>query len=351
MSNRMILSGWKLLSKASDMPKLEVRKSGVLVNTINTQSESVTIGRMLSCDVAIDDLDVALRQIEISKLDNGYTAEPLSLNMSLSLNGNPIKGRRPISDGDYLEIGRYSVKFFKDADPDDIISKTDDAEDSKSAERLERDSSGIDALLAMPGVTIESDDAHDPIVAADSPDARWEPPVRKFQSADELAERIARGDVSSMPDRASLYLFGLIGPQEGRLIELAVGTSTLKCSSTGEVSLQQVQKRQSGQVAVEVKSADEAYLVGGRKPSIRRNGKSVSDGSRAALEISDEILLETRAGYSIFRIAGQGRVDVSPPTHYVPLDSHEKPDRRAWIAPFAVVVILLLITLILLFSR
>jgi hypothetical protein len=70
-----------------------------------------TIGRSRDCDVTLDDAGISRRHADIRPGPDGWTVEDLGSTNGVLLNGEEVRGRRPLRPGDRVELGSTVVVF------------------------------------------------------------------------------------------------------------------------------------------------------------------------------------------------------------------------------------------------
>ena len=95
------------------MAKLIVSIDGVVIREVELSKERTSIGRRPYNDVVIDNLAVSGEHAVLVRAEGVFFAEDLSSTNGSYLNGKSLKRER-LSNGDMLEIGKYTIKFVGD---------------------------------------------------------------------------------------------------------------------------------------------------------------------------------------------------------------------------------------------
>lgn len=79
--------------------------------TFYLEDAEVTIGRDISNQVVINDAEISRRHAHLIAQPNGYLLEDLGSTNGTQVNGVPIHGRHPLSDGDRIQAGRLDLRL------------------------------------------------------------------------------------------------------------------------------------------------------------------------------------------------------------------------------------------------
>lgn len=82
--------------------------------THHTLKETVTVGRLPSCEVVLDDPSVSRRHARIARADGHWTVEDLGSTNGLQVNGQAV-GHAQLRDGDRLVFGSVTLTFTLEA--------------------------------------------------------------------------------------------------------------------------------------------------------------------------------------------------------------------------------------------
>ncbi|MGH7595759.1 MAG: FHA domain-containing protein [bacterium] len=95
------------------MPILQITKDGLLLQELEIQAESVTIGRDPENDVRLGDLTVSRRHALLKRnAGNHYFIEDLQSRNGVSLNGNAVTQLTALVGGDQIRVGIYQLTFL-----------------------------------------------------------------------------------------------------------------------------------------------------------------------------------------------------------------------------------------------
>lgn len=96
------------------MAKLEVYRKGALVSTTPLTPAGVVLGRGTDAQVRLDDKLVSRHHARVAPGEGGWVLEDLK-----TRNGTHVNGlrefRRPLEDGDRIELGPFVIVFSRDA--------------------------------------------------------------------------------------------------------------------------------------------------------------------------------------------------------------------------------------------
>jgi hypothetical protein len=70
-----------------------------------------TIGRSHDCDVVLDDAGVSRRHADIRPGPDGWTLQDLGSTNGVLVNGQAVRGARPLQPGDRVELGTTEIVF------------------------------------------------------------------------------------------------------------------------------------------------------------------------------------------------------------------------------------------------
>lgn len=73
--------------------------------------EGAVIGRSRDCDVVLDDAGISRRHAHIRPTAQGWTIEDLRSTNGVLLNGERLRGSRPLQIGDRIELGSTEIVF------------------------------------------------------------------------------------------------------------------------------------------------------------------------------------------------------------------------------------------------
>jgi hypothetical protein len=96
------------------MAKLYLSLEGNPVKEFRLTRHRTSIGRRSSNDIQIDNLAVSGEHAVLELVGQIYFIEDQKSTNGTSVNGEKIK-RHPLRDGDEIKIGKYSIKFWREA--------------------------------------------------------------------------------------------------------------------------------------------------------------------------------------------------------------------------------------------
>ncbi|MCI0694218.1 FHA domain-containing protein [candidate division KSB1 bacterium] len=99
------------------MPTLQITKDGFLLQELEIQAESMTIGRDPENEVRLGDLTVSRRHALLTRhADNRYFIEDLQSRNGVSLNGSAVTQPMALTGGDQIRVGIYQLIFLDSAE-------------------------------------------------------------------------------------------------------------------------------------------------------------------------------------------------------------------------------------------
>lgn len=96
------------------MPKLILSMDGLVLKEISLSKERTSIGRKPHNDIQIDNLAISGEHAVIVSILNDAFLEDLNSTNGTYVNGQSIK-KHVLKDNDVVELGKYRLKFLKDA--------------------------------------------------------------------------------------------------------------------------------------------------------------------------------------------------------------------------------------------
>lgn len=96
------------------MAKLILSMDGLVLKEIPVTKERTTIGRKPHNDIQIDNLAISGEHAVIVTILNDAFLEDLNSTNGTYVNGQPVK-KHALKDNDIVELGKYRLKFLKDA--------------------------------------------------------------------------------------------------------------------------------------------------------------------------------------------------------------------------------------------
>ncbi|MCE7939764.1 hypothetical protein DCC79_11625 [bacterium] len=76
----------------------------------------LVIGRDPACDICLPDRQISRRHAIVRRTDDGYAVSDAGSKNGLWLNGTPVEGAMPLTDGDEISIAARFKLFFVDAE-------------------------------------------------------------------------------------------------------------------------------------------------------------------------------------------------------------------------------------------
>jgi pSer/pThr/pTyr-binding forkhead associated (FHA) protein len=101
------------------MPKMIVSLDGIVVKDVVLTKNRTTLGRRPYNDIVIDNLAVSGEHAVIQMSSGQVYIEDLNSTNGTNLNGKTIK-REMLRNNDTIDIGKYKIKYFQDAEGDDF---------------------------------------------------------------------------------------------------------------------------------------------------------------------------------------------------------------------------------------
>ena len=97
------------------MPRMVVSIDGVVIKEVELTKERTTLGRRPYNDIVIDNLAVSGEHAALHMVDNDVAIEDLHSTNGTYVNGKAV-ARHELRNGDMLEIGKYKIRFFNEAE-------------------------------------------------------------------------------------------------------------------------------------------------------------------------------------------------------------------------------------------
>lgn len=114
------------------MPKLIVSIDGVVIKEVQLTKDRTTLGRRPYNDVVIDNLAVSGEHAVLQMSGNEIYLEDLNSTNGTCVNGKAVR-KQLLQSGDFVEIGRYNIKYVSEADAAGPVPPTADAGTGSSA--------------------------------------------------------------------------------------------------------------------------------------------------------------------------------------------------------------------------
>ncbi len=114
------------------MPKLIVSIDGVVIKEVQLTKDRTTLGRRPYNDVVIDNLAVSGEHAVLQMSGNEIYLEDLNSTNGTCVNGKAVR-KQLLQSGDFVEIGRYNIKYVSEADAAGPVPPAADAGTGSSA--------------------------------------------------------------------------------------------------------------------------------------------------------------------------------------------------------------------------
>jgi len=114
------------------MPKLIVSIDGVVIKEVQLTKDRTTLGRRPYNDVVIDNLAVSGEHAVLQMSGNEIYLEDLNSTNGTYVNGKAVR-KQLLQNGDFVEIGRYNIKYVSEADAAGPVPPAADAGTGSSA--------------------------------------------------------------------------------------------------------------------------------------------------------------------------------------------------------------------------
>ena len=99
------------------VPFLKLIKSGCKTQIIPLSTETMILGRHPSCRIVLDDASVSREHAQILYEQGLYVLKDLHSRNGTQLNGQPIRGRTALHDGDEIKICDFTFIFLLNHNP------------------------------------------------------------------------------------------------------------------------------------------------------------------------------------------------------------------------------------------
>ena len=97
------------------MPRMVVSIDGVVIKEVELTKERTTLGRRPYNDIVIDNLAVSGEHAALHMAGNDVAIEDLHSTNGTYVNGKAVS-RHELRNGDTLEVGKYKIRFFNEAE-------------------------------------------------------------------------------------------------------------------------------------------------------------------------------------------------------------------------------------------
>jgi pSer/pThr/pTyr-binding forkhead associated (FHA) protein len=142
--------------KLGEKPVLIIHEGERAGQRWTIQQESVILGRGTECDLVLPERQVSRQHLKIKLIEDRYIAEDLDSKNGTWINGQPLKGERPLKDGDEIQLALVVKLAFVESEATAPLSFSS-AAPSVGRLRLDRDSrrvfigeQEIDPPLSLP---------------------------------------------------------------------------------------------------------------------------------------------------------------------------------------------------------
>ena len=144
--------------KQGEKPVLIIHEGERAGQRWTIQNESMLIGRGTECDLVLPERQVSRQHLRIKLVDDQYWVEDLNSKNGTWVNGQPLKGERPLQDGDEIQIAMaVKVAFVESEATAPLVVGEVPTDISAGHLRLDRDSrrvfigdKEIDPPLSLP---------------------------------------------------------------------------------------------------------------------------------------------------------------------------------------------------------
>ncbi len=90
--------------KQGEKPVLIIHEGERAGQRWTIQQDEVVLGRGTECDLVLPERQVSRQHLKIKLVDERYYAEDLDSKNGTWINGQPLKGERPLKDGDEIQL-------------------------------------------------------------------------------------------------------------------------------------------------------------------------------------------------------------------------------------------------------
>ncbi len=97
------------------MPRMVVSIDGVVIKEVELTKERTSLGRRPYNDIVIDNLAVSGEHAALHMAGNDVAVEDMHSTNGTYVNGKAVT-RHELRNGDMLEIGKYKIRFFNEAE-------------------------------------------------------------------------------------------------------------------------------------------------------------------------------------------------------------------------------------------
>lgn len=352
------------------MPKIVLKKDSEILQIFRLEAKNLRVGSDRLADVKIDDWTVGKEEAVIWPKGHVFFIKPAGAFPQLVVNGTEVTGERPLSDGDEIAVGPYTLVFSRLPEELEGIAveplPPPAAAPPPSPPEPVTSKSAFPPDLEVPASRIQEAHPAPPAPKESAPPPR---PVRRDAAAEKtmiasMPERTKISEVFDTPGTTGeFYLLAVWGPLAGRRFPLKPGET--KIGRDKEANEIVVREDEQGELDTSVSrrhasffwsnvfvpgsgsSADFSLIDVGSKLGVMVNGRKIKPEKGVALKPGDEIGILSEKIPTIFRLAPGDRLDFAPPrAGKTPQKNLLFAQKFVWIIGGIIILLMLLVWII-----
>jgi len=126
--------------KQGEQPVLIIHEGERAGQRCVMQSDLLVIGRGTECDIVLPERQVSRQHIKIKALESGFAIEDLDSKNGTWVNGQPLKGERPLKDGDEIQLAQVVKITFIESEATAPLMVGETSSTALGRLKVERDS-------------------------------------------------------------------------------------------------------------------------------------------------------------------------------------------------------------------
>ncbi|MBD3299566.1 MAG: FHA domain-containing protein [candidate division Zixibacteria bacterium] len=328
------------------MPTFTIHRDGQTDSSVELEGDRIEMGSANTCQVFIDDLLISLHQAAFIRTETGYDVEPLARTPQMTLNGEPLTSRTPVTPGSTIEVEGYTITVdMKSAPQAAAQSDAVPSEPIKQPSRPEpaskpsgQGNAGHDLPPVPPPLDIDGIDSPPkqpaqpapppPQQAAPAPPPREEtppppPPLETFDDPSQKTEFFA----------APIgQLVAVQGPLQGRSYPMRAGE--MRIGRDQEQNDVVIRTDTKGEIDKSISRRHASIIIEGNAAFVEDqgsvagtfiNGQQLAPKQRTPVKAGDQIEIRSAKESTVFRVDLAGQPAPPPPSP--PPSPEPRPER------------------------